>query len=96
MSVDIRWTRRALRRLDEIGTYIGKDNPMAANHVVMTIVAGVLRLRDRPLTGRLGRVAGTRELSIGGTNYIVAYRIVQDDVEILTILHAAQAWPDVL
>ena len=96
MTREIRWTRRALRRLDEIGAYVAKDNPTAATHLVTTIAAKILRLGERPLIGRLGRVAGTRELSIGGTNYIVAYRVEKDHVEILTILHTAQVWPDSL
>ncbi len=64
--------------------------------MVTTIVAKVRHLSERPLVGRPGRIAGTRELSISGTNYIVAYRLKQDDVEILTILHSAQVWPDSL
>jgi predicted transcriptional regulator len=41
-----------------------------------------------------GRVERTRELVVGSTSYIVAYRVHADAIEVLTIPHAAQAWPD--
>jgi len=39
-------------------------------------------------------VAGTRELVIVGTPYIVPYRVENDAVQIITVLHGAQKWPD--
>jgi hypothetical protein len=35
-------------------------------------------------------VAGTRELVISGTPFIVAYRIEKNEVRILAVLHAAR------
>jgi addiction module RelE/StbE family toxin len=92
----VRWTRRARRRLDEIGNRISRDNPPAAARVVSTIALAVQRLGVAPGRGRPGRVRGTRELVVVGTPYIVAYRIYANDVEILTIQHGAQLWPDQL
>jgi toxin ParE1/3/4 len=42
--------------------------------------------------GRIGRVPLTRELIVGGTPWIVVYR-VRSAVEIIRVLHGAQAWP---
>jgi toxin ParE1/3/4 len=92
----IRWTRRALRRLDEIGARISIDNPAAARRVIRLIALGVHDLNNNPGRGRPGRVQGTRELVVAGTPYIVAYRVRTNDVEILTIQHGAQLWPDSL
>jgi plasmid stabilization system protein ParE len=39
---------------------------------------------------------GTRELVVVGTPYIVAYRVSDLHVEILTIQHGAQLWPEEL
>jgi toxin ParE1/3/4 len=47
-----------------------------------------------PGIGRPGRVAGTRELVTAGTPYIVPYRVAGDAVQIITVLHGAQNWPD--
>jgi addiction module RelE/StbE family toxin len=90
----IRWTRRARRRLDEIGARIETDNPPAAARVVSAIALGIHRLGANPGRGRPGRIQGTRELVVVGTPYIVAYRVHANDVEILTIQHGVQLWPD--
>jgi toxin ParE1/3/4 len=44
--------------------------------------------------GRQGRAPGTRELVIARTPFIVAYRLHNETIEILRILHGAQRWPD--
>jgi addiction module RelE/StbE family toxin len=91
--VRLRWTRRALRRLDEIGAYVSDHNPPAAARVIRRIVEQTETLRQHPRMGRHGRVAATFELIVTGTPYIVAYRLGSDEIQILTVLHAAQAWP---
>jgi len=92
----VRWTQRARQRLDEIGARISSDNPAAAARVVGTTAVAIERLGQAPGRGRPGRVRGTRELVVVGTPYIVAYRVHANDVEILTIQHGAQLWPDQL
>ncbi|MFS8050952.1 type II toxin-antitoxin system RelE/ParE family toxin, partial [Rhizobium sp. BR 314] len=60
------------------------------------IVAAARRLMDFPASGRVGRIAGTRELVINGTPYVAAYAETQSAVRILRILHGAQEWPDTI
>ena len=90
----VRYTRRALARLRQIGEWIEKDNPPAAQRVIAHISDNVNLLGDQPEIGRLGRVNGTRELVLTGIPYIVAYRIKASGVEIVTVLHASQRWPE--
>jgi toxin ParE1/3/4 len=59
-------------------------------------LSGVENLKQFPALGRPGRVAGTRELVISGTHYIVAYRLRGDTVELLLAVHAARKWPSQL
>ena len=92
----IRWTRRAVRRLDQIGAYIAKDSPASAARVVARIISAVDFLSEQPAMGRVGRIAQTRELVLPDIPYIVAYRVRGTDVEILTVMHAAQRWPNAL
>ncbi|MCZ7469779.1 type II toxin-antitoxin system RelE/ParE family toxin [Agrobacterium sp. O3.4] len=91
----IRWTLRALRRLDEIGAHIEADNPAAAARVISRLVSAVDMLLDQPAMGRVGRIKGTREAVLSDISYIIAYR-VSGDIEILTIIQTSQRWPSSL
>ncbi|MCA0032521.1 type II toxin-antitoxin system RelE/ParE family toxin [Mesorhizobium sp. B263B2A] len=92
----IRWTKRALRRLDEIGAHIEKDNPEAAARVIARILSAAELLIEQLAMGRVGRIKATRELVLVDIPYIVPYRVSRDAVEILTVIHAAQQWPRTL
>ena len=41
----------------------------------------------------IGRVAGTRELVVPGTPYVIPYRLRTDRLEIIAIFHGRQKWP---
>lgn len=93
---DIHYTRRALARLDQIGAWIARDDPDAATRVLNRIVTSIERLRSHPQLGRPGRITNTRELVLSDISYIVAYRVAPDEVQILTVMHMAQKWPEKL
>lgn len=90
------WSAFALADRDGIFTYIEAVNPSAAVLIDERIVATIRRLIDFPASGRIGRIAGTRELVINGTPYIVAYAVTETTIRILRVLHGAQEWPDSL
>jgi toxin ParE1/3/4 len=90
----IRWTRPALRDLEEIGDFIARDNVGAAAATVSTILDHVDTLSTHPQIGRAGRMAGTRELVVPRTPFVVPYRVVGDDVQILAVFHGARRWPE--
>ncbi len=93
MTLRLRWTRRALARLDQIGAYIDMHDKAAAGRVVERITSATARLADYPSLGRQGRIAGTRELPFADIPYIIVYRVSDPEVQILTILHTSQKWP---
>jgi toxin ParE1/3/4 len=70
------------------------DNPRVAITIDARIRTCVEGLVQFPEMGRPGRIEGTRELVISSTPYIAAYRIVDEAVRILRVLHGAQQWPD--
>lgn len=96
MSREIRWTKRAVRRLDQIGVHIAADDPAAAARVVARIIAGVERLASHPAIGRVGRIRETRELVFADVPYIVPYRVQPSAIEVLTVMHTARKWPESL
>ena len=85
----IKWTKTALRSVDEIAGYIANDNPVRATSFVLELQAAVTKLQAHPGMGRAGRVPGTRELVLH-KNYIAVYRVRGDDVEILRLHHVAR------
>jgi len=90
----LRWTKRAERDLDEIASYIGQDSPAAAARVILELIDRVeASLTKRPAIGRAGRVLGTRELVMGELPYVVPYRVREQDIEILRVLHTSRRWP---
>ncbi|MHB8302310.1 MAG: type II toxin-antitoxin system RelE/ParE family toxin [Acidobacteriaceae bacterium] len=89
-----RWTTLALQRLREARLYIEVENPRTASAIGSRIEEGVDRLALFPEMGRTGRRAGTRELVIPATNFIVAYRVMADTIDVLAVLHGARKWPE--
>jgi addiction module RelE/StbE family toxin len=89
----IRWTKRALRRLDEVGAHIDKDDPAAAARVVARLVSAVEKLAEYPAMGRVGRIKNTRELVLADVPYIIPYRASRSTIEITTVMHTSQRWP---
>jgi addiction module RelE/StbE family toxin len=90
----LEYAPRYFRRLEDIRERIAAENPPAAMRMIERIRAAVTRLAGSPALGRPGRVPGTRELVILRTPFIVPYRVKGDVVQIITILHSAQRWPD--
>jgi len=90
----IKWVRLALTDLDEAAAFISQDNPPAAKRIVKRIRDAARRLSDQPDAGRPGRVHGTRELFIADTPFILPYRVVQNTVQILRVLHGSRSWPE--
>ena len=90
----VRWPRRALRALDGMVDYIALDSPTASRRIVGRVQNAVTDLTQHPSIGRPGRVAGTRELVVSGTPFIVPFRVREGALEILAVIHAARRWPD--
>jgi toxin ParE1/3/4 len=91
--VTIVWSARAIEHLAHLRAYIARDNPKAANRIAGTLLEAVERLAELPNLGRTGRVAGTRELVVPGTPYVVPYRLRADRLEVIAVFHARQTWP---
>jgi addiction module RelE/StbE family toxin len=89
------WTPEALDDRRSIYDYIEADNPSAALALDELLSQTANRLIDHPGLGRIGRVAGTREL-VAHQHYILIYdTTANDQVRILRVIHAAKQWPPV-
>ncbi|MGD8649202.1 MAG: type II toxin-antitoxin system RelE/ParE family toxin, partial [Desulfobacterales bacterium] len=84
--IRIKWLDLAVEDLDDIAGYISQDNPEAARRPVSRLGMAVKTLAEQLEMGRPGRVHGTRELVVSDTPFVVPYRVVGSDIEILRVL----------
>ncbi|MFZ1085141.1 MAG: type II toxin-antitoxin system RelE/ParE family toxin [Terracidiphilus sp.] len=87
------WTPAAADDLESIRNYLALHLPTFTQSTILEIYQAILTLRSTPFRGRVGREEGTRELVLPRLPYIVVYRVKEDDVEILHIVHGAQHRP---
>lgn len=79
--------------LEQIVDTIANDRPKAALAIWDEIESQIEQLAQYPYLGRVGRVADTRELVVNRTPFVVGYRVTDDAVIILRVLHGARQWP---
>ncbi len=91
--MQVRWTPRAQTDLNNQIDYIAHDNLPAANRMRKIVFEHTHLLEKTPEIGRAGGVVGTRELILSGTPYVAVYRVKEEFVEILRLLHGAQQYP---
>ncbi len=94
--MQIRWQDDAINDLIQIRRFIAMDNPSAAARVANHIRKAVPEIAHQPGIGRSGRIPGTRERVLVDIPYIIAYRVEENTVVILRVLHTSRKWPDTI
>ena len=89
----VRFARPARDHLREIRSWVAADDPAAAARLVGRLRRAAEMLGRLPEGGRPGRVPGTRELAVAGTRYLLVYRVDDQAVSILAVIHTARRWP---
>jgi len=90
--MELHWTTRAMNERDDIYAYIAQDNPNAAARLDDLLEHRADSLLDHPLSGRPGRLPGTREL-LAHRHYLLIYDVNHTHIRILRVLHTARQWP---
>ena len=88
----VSYSTRALTQLDEIFSYVARDNSLIASNLIDRIEALVLLLGQLPRMGRTTDKAGVRVIGVPGYPYLIFYRILEekDEVRILRVRHSAR------
>ncbi len=87
------WGDRAKRDFRELVSYIAEGSVQTAELVANRLDQAAEMFVLMPRMGRKGRVAGTYELVVPQTPYILAYRLQPDAVRILRVMRGARRWP---
>jgi toxin ParE1/3/4 len=91
--MQVLWTKGAEYNLQQINDYLAQKNPRAAHEMILKLIKAAELLTVHPQIGRTGRVPGTRELVVSGTPYLMPYRVKNNAVEVLRVLHGSMRWP---
>jgi len=89
--MQVRWSPEAADDLESAIRHILQDNPSNAQRVAQIIYD---RIAAWPLSETAtGRVEDTRELVIVPLPFIVVYRVKNEFVDIVRVIHGALEWP---
>ncbi len=89
----IKWTEKVSSNLQTIYEYIAKDSQIYATRFIKSLIAATKKLETMSRCGRVVpelKSYGFREVIY--RNYRIIYRVVgiNDDIEILAVLHTAR------
>ncbi|MFN6033127.1 MAG: type II toxin-antitoxin system RelE/ParE family toxin, partial [Dolichospermum sp.] len=62
--------------------------------LIIKIKNSAKQLKKYQFMGKNGRVEGTKELIISNSPYILIYRVKEESVEVLRILHTSKRYPE--
>lgn len=86
------WRAKARADFRKILDFIASRSPAGADKIATLVAELTERLTLHPYIYRPGRVAGTRE-AVVHPNYIIVYRVAQDHILIVAVVHARQQYP---
>ena len=84
------WTESARDARDAALEYTARSSLRAALSQLAEVQKQTSRLLTHPHLGRPGRRKNMRELSINRTPFVVTYRIIGDNIQILHFRHTSR------
>ncbi len=93
--MNLRFTRRAARDLEDIADYIREQNPGAAKRVRAAIIRSLQTLVLFPRIGRQQATEGVRKFVTRPFRYLIYYAVddAAEEISVLTIQHPARDRP---
>lgn len=91
--MNIVWSPYAIDDLIAIRDYIAQHNPTAAEGVAKRILHSISYLAEHSQLGVATHRTDVRKLIVKNSPYVIPYRIVGDDIEILEVFDGRQNAP---
>ncbi|MCB2146690.1 MAG: type II toxin-antitoxin system RelE/ParE family toxin [Deltaproteobacteria bacterium] len=95
--MNVHWTDNAVDHLVNIYEHISLNSPTYAKQMVDKITRRTVQIGDQPFSGRKVpeyQAEDIRELI--DKPYRIIYRIKQDQIDVLAVIHSARLMPDEL
>lgn len=93
----LHWTEAALSDIEAIETYISRHSMRYARGMVERIFDCARQLETHPLLGGIVPEYGENSIrEILRTPYRIIYRVLEDRVDVLAVVHAARSMPEAL
>ena len=89
----LRYTRTALRQIEEALSYIAARSPQVAAGMRARILATAALLQDHPHAAQATTRPNTRRVILTPFPYVLFYRVAVDEVVILRLRHSARRPP---
>jgi len=99
MSLPIIRLKAARQDIVDIGVYLMGENPQAAEHFLSSLEETLASLADMPGMGAVYRAQGheLRRFRIRHfDNYLIFYRVFDDRLELVRIIHGSRDIPNLL
>ena len=85
------WTPRALRELEALHRFIGKDSVSRADEMVVRILGRTEQLAEFPFSGREVPEYGRRDTrEVIEPPYRILYRVKGEAVDVLVVIHTSR------
>ena len=91
MIKEVKLTLRAEKDLSNIEEYL-IDYGEAFIKLMNRLNTCIKIIKNNPELGRAGKREGTREFFVHNTDYVIIYRIQNEILEIITILHTSRKY----
>jgi toxin ParE1/3/4 len=91
----VNWTAAARAQLRDIHTFIARSSPQYAKKIVDRLTRRSLQIATFPRSGRVVPEANDvniREVLEG--SYRIIYHLLDDEVDIIAVVHSARPWPE--
>ncbi len=84
------WNETAREARQAALEYVARSGLQLALNQLTEIEKQTARLLRHPHLGRPGKTKGTRDLTINRTFFVVTYRIIGENIQVLRFRHASQ------
>ena len=89
------WTQNAIKHLTNIYEYIALNSPTYARRMVDRITQRSEQISTLPFSGRIVPEYETEDIrELIEKPYRIIYRLKQDQIDVLAVIHGAQLLPE--